>query len=334
MIVVDGPGPSGVPELTAWRQLRQWRSEPPGLASPRGKRRREVFVTALEQSEQLLKAAAQTDYAVRPILAFYGLSQGARALAAAAVADDSWHMQGHGLQERDRGNPKTSLQDLCVEQQDSGAFVTISALLGSGLWQEKVAMGALWRALPAYRFSPLANDACPPVLELLHNPPRLTVRGIPAKDVDPGNRKSVLAYLDKNYPSLKGHREPEAERVRDVLALKESWGEAVVQITVEYEPARSSPKTSLEARSDQYMFVRPAIGGAGAPPHLLSIWWAVLFALSMRARYSPSVWVGDDLNIDKTPSATWLEQALDEAVTIVPELLLATLRQKTTGLVP
>jgi hypothetical protein len=46
--------------------------------------RRHVFTASLEQGQQLMEAAAVTGYAVKPILAFYGLSQLGRSMAASS----------------------------------------------------------------------------------------------------------------------------------------------------------------------------------------------------------------------------------------------------------
>jgi YaaC-like Protein len=72
----------------------------PSLASTaaglcRGKRTG-VFVSALEQAEQLMNAAAAVGPAASPLLLFYAVSQAGRAIAAARL-DDPWRLAGHGL---------------------------------------------------------------------------------------------------------------------------------------------------------------------------------------------------------------------------------------------
>jgi hypothetical protein len=81
---------------TVWRHLRALRHQPPGRAS-RGERKR-VFGGALEQAQQLF-AAASVDYASRPILVFYGLSQAGRAIAACSTTagKNGWRLTGHGM---------------------------------------------------------------------------------------------------------------------------------------------------------------------------------------------------------------------------------------------
>lgn len=80
--------------------LRQLRSAPPGLAVDGA--RRETFSAALEQAEQLLTAAGHVGVQSRPLLVFYGLSQGGRAIAAASTrtAGTDWQLRGHGIKAR------------------------------------------------------------------------------------------------------------------------------------------------------------------------------------------------------------------------------------------
>jgi hypothetical protein len=61
--------------------------------------RRRTYTFALEQAEQMFRAAAVVGPATRPLLTFCGLSQAGRAIAVAAAAAtaDSCRLQGHGL---------------------------------------------------------------------------------------------------------------------------------------------------------------------------------------------------------------------------------------------
>lgn len=67
-----------------WGKLRGTRWNPPQAAAADPARRR-TYVFALEQAEQMFRAAAGTGVATRPLLVFYGLSQAGRAIAAAAA---------------------------------------------------------------------------------------------------------------------------------------------------------------------------------------------------------------------------------------------------------
>ncbi len=75
--------------------------------------------------------------------------------------------------------------------------------------------------------------------------------------------------------------------------------------------------------SDQ-QWCRPAV----APATLLSplmTWWALLYALSMLARYEPATWVGL-LNIDKNLLAVPLEGLLEDALEALSHLVLDALQ--------
>jgi hypothetical protein len=98
------------------------RSDPPGAAAPEPgnewPRRRKVFSSALEQSERLFEAANATDFGIRPILIFYGLSQATRAIAAACtdrdLKDGSWKLSGDGLESRDAHLWSRDLPDVVI----------------------------------------------------------------------------------------------------------------------------------------------------------------------------------------------------------------------------
>ncbi|MFJ2774353.1 YaaC family protein [Streptomyces sp. NPDC087300] len=60
----------------AWERLRASRWKPPGRAN--GGSRRKTYAAALEQTEQMFRAAAIVGPATRPLQVFYGLSQAGR----------------------------------------------------------------------------------------------------------------------------------------------------------------------------------------------------------------------------------------------------------------
>jgi hypothetical protein len=83
----------------------------------------------------------------------------------------------------------------------------------------------------------------------------------------------------------------------------------------------------LEGRTmwrDGQSWLIPRLGGAVGPPHPLVVWWALLFALSMRARYDPEGWTRD-LDPDQSASAVVPETMLDMSMGICPELLVETM---------
>lgn len=91
--------PSAPPQV--WSRLRATRAAPRGLATATPLRRR-TYAAAMEQFEDLLRAAEQVGPAARPLPLFYALSQAGRAVTA-AHADEPWQLRGHGLQLKDEG---------------------------------------------------------------------------------------------------------------------------------------------------------------------------------------------------------------------------------------
>ena len=64
----------------------------------------------------------------------------------------------------------------------------------------------------------------------------------------------------------------------------------------------------------------PDVGTAGVAANPIMPWWALLYALSMRARYEPQAWL-DDLDVNRNPNAVALERALDLALSVPPALV-------------
>ena len=50
------------------------------------------------------------------------------------------------------------------------------------------------------------------------------------------------------------------------------------------------------------------------------LWWALLYGLSILARYEPEQWI-DALDINRCDLAVPIEAALDEALRVVPECI-------------
>jgi hypothetical protein len=62
--------------------------------------------------------------------------------------------------------------------------------------------------------------------------------------------------------------------------------------------------------------------------HPLLAWWAVLYSLSMLARYCPDRWI-DAIAPDSSPYAVAIEQVLDSAIQVCPELVITSIRRVT-----
>jgi hypothetical protein len=78
-------------------------------------------------------------------------------------------------------------------------------------------------------------------------------------------------------------------------------------------------------RSDRYL--RPGVGAdARVPPSPLMTWWLLLYSFSILARYEPRRWA-QLLDLDSSGAAVLIEYALNEALTVVPHLVLEALDQ-------
>jgi hypothetical protein len=82
-----------------------------------------------------------------------------------------------------------------------------------------------------------------------------------------------------------------------------------------------APRSSI----DPYRWLRPALVDAGGPPpSLLMSWWALLFGLSMLARYEPATWA-EMLNVDGQEWAVPIEFVLAAAARTIPVLVAQSL---------
>jgi hypothetical protein len=114
-------------------------------------RRTAVFVAALEQSEQLMRAAECVGTAARPLPLFYALSQAGRAITATKL-DRQWRLYGHGLSMVEDGaiellRRRVGLNPINKnDRQDS--FAGAGAAVCSEPLTEPVELGEIWAAMP------------------------------------------------------------------------------------------------------------------------------------------------------------------------------------------
>ncbi|PZF88570.1 YaaC family protein [Micromonospora deserti] len=325
-----------------WAALRSTRAEPP--AGIKGGRRK-TYVAALEQAQQMFTAAASVGVATRPLLLFYGLSQGGRAIAAATkhVHNNDYPLVGHGI----KVNTSTLVGPIAKVQvygdnTTAGSFTRLSKILNSPTWDgtAPVSLGELWNTLPEGSVFPLERSvgAAPlPVsvdeYSVLHqaqtaSPVQLIVTGISADIMPPLQHTGPMPLLEAflgQYPKLAGHTAiyakgvyPDGQGGTLHLAYPSSHS------GYHERTAEALAHSTLYRLHDRYVF--PAVGANTDSLHPVMAWWAVLFALSMLARYQPEAWA-DHITVDSSTVAVPIEQLLTAALTAVPELLLQTIME-------
>jgi hypothetical protein len=328
-----------------WRHIRAFRHNPPGPANQGD--RRKVFGSALEQAEQLFSAAEEIGYAARPILLFYGLSQAGRAIAAACNACmNDWRLSGHGITVKNLGY-QSPLRDVKVADKGSGSFTQLAPMLNSGTLPAGATLGQIWLAIPGLADRPLPNSSgqFPPLrfvdkvnIQKFGTPQQeihASIGGLPmqlSSAADPW--RAVQEFLDA-YPSLMGSAP--SSLCSEAVILEYTNAPTMKAIRFWPWPSPINPsdigggtREFVNGRTMPYLgeddrWVFPALGGSTTPLHPLLAWWAVLYALSMLARYEPDTWTVY-LIVDTSPIAVSLETALARALDTCPLLIWQAIR--------
>lgn len=331
--------PSEVPFRHPWEQLRRLRATRPSTVT--GGRRAETFQAALEQFEALFKAATTVGNESKPILLFYGVSQAVRAVTAAAAALEGNNYLvskgGHGQTVSNLEAPE--LRDLqCVAAQ-TGAFPTLIGLLDMERWTKPVAFGELWAAVPELE-SLIDEDPTPVSVtakageyvsdEQGSRITRVTTGWIPRRtfpDVDFQDQAAVLQGAMDVYPSLRDTPDPTpSPHISHSMPVPSvRVGQRHFQIVRGVDGRLSDQEWRKGALMDA-TWLTPSLGGTTAPPARLGLWWSLLHALSMRARYEPRQW-RNDLKFDSSTVAVPLDNAMNTALTLMPSLIAAAIEK-------
>jgi hypothetical protein len=321
------------PRRKSWQLIRALRHTPPGKAA--GGFRRDIFISSLEQAQQLFGAAVDVGVETRPLLEFYGLSQAGRAIVASAssVVNDYVRLSGHGL----RVGPMQDVANSGLAKLDvwsqAGAYETVAKVLNATALP-RLSLGTLWGALPeADQFSlPEARSLRP--LEVRTDiesdssgfvvanvgPIPTTVSNVSSSEGQEQERGNVIEYL-KQYPSLADARFLNDTGRVGFRLLDQGMAEVPLKWSTGGHPG--SALAELERRTVVYRGERLAFAGLGNPPqptHPLMIWWAILYALSMLARYAPEAWA-KVIDVDMSADAVAVEFMLEEALSVIPEAI-------------
>ncbi|XUL94313.1 YaaC family protein [Streptomyces galilaeus] len=330
------------PAREVWRDLRGLRTGVSGPAS-REAERRALFVAALEQAEQFTEAAVSAGPATRPVQIFYALSQFGRAIAAASslLGRDEWRLKAHGIRTQDL-DASQGLALVEVIPTAKGSLAGVARAMGAEPLEAQVPLklGDLWRLIPETQRVPLPGAGGFPAMHfspggLVHRGAqmwwRLSLYPVPSevRVRAESDRRAVDEFL-ANYPTLAGwSHTPDAP---DTVLWRERGNGAEEELEIFVPTALTGPVRQEDERadslrratlyrgpSDAYAF--PALGGMSGPVHPLLAWWAVLFGLSILARYEPEAWA-EIVDIDGSRAANAVEHLLDEAITVVPHMAL------------
>jgi hypothetical protein len=336
--------------VLAWQRIRVLRARPPARIEDDDERAA-VFVSALEQAEQLMHAAASVGAAASPLLLFYAVSQAGRAIAAARL-DDPWRLSGHGLKAPTPADISTGLLQRVVKPEGAGtskgrrqSFAGVAEATDSAQLTSALELGAVWAAIPDL-MPPLPQPLLDgenwirplrvfrPAVDAAHvrladmRPFELLIDGLPP-EADLDTLRRCLSY----YPAAEG------AYMWHTPGMSEDW--------VVCQPSGIGPlpvfcwpdvPTNVQTRAQRFEAIAPdyrrlgthlLLPRAGAQDALspLMLWWALLFGLSSIARYNPETWVGA-LAVNDSELAVPIEAALDTALDAVPDLILGALTSR------
>jgi len=309
------------PALSAWYVLRATRVHPPGRAGADAARA-STYRAALHQAEELTAAAGAVGPASRPLPLYYAISQAGRAIVAAcgevAEAPPLHGLKAPVVAER--------IFETVVKPDPPGQFQTVAEAAGSEGLSVDVQLGRLMATIPELVGWPQLHDEWPAALRVWPQEPHNRFDEIAAEAIVPA--AIVFPWQPANRHTIESILAAYPMRVRPI---SQSEGASLVP-TIDgtgvllHWPRKQGDEDPLPPAygPEGRRWIRPAVCDAQDPPSLLMTWWAILYALSMVARYHPVEWVSA-LNLDASTAAVVLGRALDVALDVLPELVWDTL---------
>jgi len=291
----------------------------------------------------MFRAAAVVGPPTRPLQVFYGLSQAGRAIACAAwgLKGEDWRLASHGIKATGFDKDFADIELRTDPSGSQGSFVRLSELLHSPVWQKKpVRLEDVWDTLPANLEHPLTDRARLTPLYAdqenvgEHDHPLLSIPvcDIPDRVIDADSREVLDDFLT-SYPHMASResyvrRSMEPDAAPDFTRYQTSGGE--LQLNWLMPSGKTTGAERLEylrsitrAYAGQRYFL-PVIAHLTCEFHPLMAWWAVLYALSMLARYEPARWVGH-INVDSSRHAVHIERFLEQALVQLPAVIADTI---------
>lgn len=317
----------------ALQTIRATRADPPGKG--RSDERRALYGAALQQFDELIEASRTAGHASRPLPLFYALSQAGRAVVAAHGS--TGRISGHGLSE-DRTRQGIDILERAIvrrpSRDDDDALTAVCDALGirdpfgsPSVARPSIPIGAAWAALPRLQeYLPEWKPSWFPALRAFDN-------------VGDGRD-----HMDRRVMNLQGStRSPRVVEGFDPVTSamypqlpKSAWYDPTTRrreipfhdrlrlgaVRWEQEADRRSVFEVTRSHDDDHAerWLLPAPAGSDHAFEPITVWWILLFGLSILARYDPALWSAA-LDLDRSDRAVPLRLVLDEAVDAVPRLV-------------
>ena len=234
-------------------------------------------------------AASEVGYASRPLLAFYGLSQAGRAIAAAHgyTREEAWQLSGHGLAHGDLRQPLPDIAIFQPARSEAASFIRLSSMLNSPPLpvkrsQARVSFSDLWDTLPEAAARPLrlGKDRRPALkfsyVDTGERHPLASgiLCGIPPGVTDSATPRQAFDEFMKAYPTASGYdivragadTDAPAYQFGSPVCLQMHWRAGVEQATaIQREQRVANVMTSYNGS----LYLLPAVGSNDRP--LLSV---------------------------------------------------------------
>lgn len=328
-------------------RIRATRSSPPGYAAA-DPSRRSLYGAALQQFEELLDAARVVGPASRPLPLFYAVEQAGAAMVAAHLPDGGSLPTSHGL--RFKIDDRDLLSAVVIPSSGvGGTFQAAVKAIGSPRLTRPAQVAELWSSLPESTGDPLPGNEHPTPLFLwpadqpatgltffrMTSWAQASVAGLPEDFGGATDRLKFLQAFLGRYPDAAGWESAVGDQLD--VTRDPTYGWMVrLQWPVPHTGSADVRREHLlrnvasYSTSDQHGWLRPTIGDRHELPSPLMTWWALLYGLSMLARYYPADWTAM-LDIDKSAVAATLETMLRDGLDAIPPLVLAALRTHPSG---
>lgn len=276
--------------------------------------------------------------------------------AARSLEGENWRLKTHGIKTTGFHLPFPDIEIRTDAPGTQGSFVKVSEVLDSPAWEkDPLRLEDVWDLLPpnlSYplttrdRLTPLYTDGVS-VGTHDHSLLSVPVCDIPDRVIDAGTREALADFL-VSYPAVAQHesyvttgaltRGPDAPP--DYTRYQHGGGELRMNwlmpkgVGTGFDGMATGAERVAHLRTmtrgyagSRYFL--PVLGSMKQELHPLMGWWAVLYTLSMLARYEPATW-GTLINVDTSKYAVPIERLLERAINHLPVLIADTITEVST----